>query len=280
MWRLLIGAWALLALAGCGNSAAPGPRDVASLPRPDAPLARDPARLAGLLGTTTERLRGEIEAWTRDGDPARGAPPRAVTLLALQQQRIYRRLTPDRELAARVAARLPSTVAGEARDTLAARRALAAIPPSGHNRPRIRVAAPEPAGRLRKHYLRAQRRFRVPWTLLAAVNFVESSFGRLRNESTAGARGPMQFIPATWRAYSLGGDIEEPRDAILGAANYLHANGAPGSPRRALLAYNHSRHYVDAVMRFASRMRHDPRTFYEYYAWQVYVGGKRLTGPR
>jgi len=276
---VLIGASALLALAGCG-SAEPSPPATASSPRPGASLPRDPTRLAGLLAPTPERLHGEIEAWTRHGDPARGGAPKGVTLLALQQQRIYRRLTPERELGARVLARLPRAVAGEARDTLAARRALAAIPSSGRGRPRIRVASPEPAGRLREHYLRAQRRFGVPWTLLAAVNFVESSFGRLRNESTAGARGPMQFMTSTWRAYGLGGEIEQPRDAILGAANYLHANGAPGNPRRALFAYNHSRNYVDAVMRFASRVRHDPRAFYEYYAWQVYVGGKRLTGPR
>jgi membrane-bound lytic murein transglycosylase B len=119
--------------------------------------------------------------------------------------------------------------------------------------------------------------------VLAAVNFIESAFGRLRNESTAGARGPMQFMPATWRAYGLGGDIEDPGDAILGAAHYLRANGAPRSYRRALLAYNHSAHYVDAILRFAQRMRRDPRSFYAYYSWQVYVrtgrGVRRITGP-
>jgi len=96
---------------------------------------------------------------------------------------------------------------------------------------------------------------------------VESSFGRLRNQSTAGARGPMQFIPATWRSYGLGGDVDDPRDAILGAANYLHANGAPAHIRRALFAYNRSLLYVDAVARFASRIRRDPRAYYAYYAW-------------
>ncbi len=180
-------------------------------------------------------------------------------------------------------ARLPGDVVSEARDTVFARRALAAIAPSGGRRPKLRTAAAQPAGRLREHYARAERRFGVPWPLLAAVNFVESDFGRLRNESTAGARGPMQFIPATWRAYGLGGDIADPRDAILGAANYLHANGSPGNDGRALLAYNHSPPYASAVLRFASRMRRDPRAFYAYYAWQVYVrtpqGVRRVTGP-
>ena len=75
----------------------------------------------------------------------------------------------------------------------------------------------------------------------------------------------------------------DPRDAILGAANYLHANGAPGSYRRALFHYNPSPHYVEAVLRFARRIRRDERAFYAYYAWQVYVRRdgrvRRITGP-
>jgi membrane-bound lytic murein transglycosylase B len=94
----------------------------------------------------------------------------------------------------------------------------------------------------------------------------------------------MQFLPATWRRYGMGGDVDDPRDAILGAANYLHAAGAPGSYRRALFAYNHSTAYVAAVVRLAERMRSDERSFYSFYAWQVFAhtptGVRRLTGPR
>jgi membrane-bound lytic murein transglycosylase B len=279
---------ALLCLAGCGGEThaprQPAPQlTPAALPRPDAPLPRDPAALADALARTTRALRAEIERWRRDGDPAAGPPPEAVTLLALYQQRIYRRIAPARRLGARVLALLPASVRGEARDTVNARRALITIPPSGNRRPKIRAAEPEPADRLRAYYAAAQRRFGVGWHVLAAINFVETGFGRLRNESTAGARGPMQFIPATWRAYGLGGDIRDPRDAILGAANYLHANGAPGSYRRALFHYNRSPHYVTAILHFARRIRRDPRTFYAYYAWQVYVRTngvvRRITGP-
>jgi membrane-bound lytic murein transglycosylase B len=81
----------------------------------------------------------------------------------------------------------------------------------------------------------------------------------------------------------LGGDIDDPHDAILGAANYLHAEGAPGDDRRALYAYNHSNAYVDAVLHYAQAMRRDPAQFLEYYSWQVFVvttaGDVRLTGP-
>jgi membrane-bound lytic murein transglycosylase B len=94
----------------------------------------------------------------------------------------------------------------------------------------------------------------------------------------------MQFLPATWRAYGLGGNMHDPRDAILGAANYLHASGAPRDYRRALYAYNRSTLYVDAVLSYGNQMKRDVRTFYGYYAWQVWVrtthsGLTRLTGP-
>jgi membrane-bound lytic murein transglycosylase B len=110
-----------------------------------------------------------------------------------------------------------------------------------------------------------------------------SAFGRVRSASAAGARGPMQFLPSTWREYGMGGDIDDPHDAIFAAANYLRRAGAPGDLDRALLTYNHSTSYVRAIRRFAARMRTDERAFLSYYAWQVYVrtpaGVRRLTGP-
>jgi membrane-bound lytic murein transglycosylase B len=115
------------------------------------------------------------------------------------------------------------------------------------------------------------------------VNFVETAFGKVRSASTAGAQGPMQFLPATWRAYGLGGDVHDARDSILGAANYLRASGAPRDLRRALYAYNHSTLYVDAVLAYARVMRRDVRAFYGFHAWQVFVrtpdGYRRLTRP-
>ena len=159
-----------------------------------------------------------------------------------------------------------------------------AIPRSPGRAPRVRVAAAAPAATLRRHYDAAQKRFGVHWTVLASINFVESAFGRVRSASEAGARGPMQFLPSTWRAYGMGGDIDDPRDAILGAANYLARSGARADLDRALYAYNHSTAYVRAIRRFAARMRADERAYLTYYAWQVYVrtpsGTRRLTGPR
>jgi membrane-bound lytic murein transglycosylase B len=115
------------------------------------------------------------------------------------------------------------------------------------------------------------------------VNFVESKFGKLRSASAAGAQGPMQFMPATWGRYGLGGNVHDPHDAILGAANYLHASGAPRDLRRALHAYNPSTAYVDAVLRYARRIASSRTMFYVLYNWQVFVktpqGDRRVTGP-
>jgi membrane-bound lytic murein transglycosylase B len=174
-----------------------------------------------------------------------------------------------------VIAALPADLRPEARDNIEARLELERIvsqhvgPP-----PKVAIGRAQPADVLRGHYRRAWRRFRVGPPLLAAVNFVESAFGRLRNRSVSGARGPMQFMPATWASYGLGGDIADPRDAILGAANYLHANGAPGDETRALYRYNPSADYVRAVSRYARRIRADWRAFYAYYAWAIYYRGR------
>jgi membrane-bound lytic murein transglycosylase B len=265
--------------APAGARAAPARTPAApGLPAPDAALPRDPRPLAAALTATTRRLRAALGRW----DPAR-AVPRDVTHLALHHQRILRLMSSRRALGDAVVARLPRDVRGEARDTVAGRRHLAAIPRSPGRLPRVRVAEAAPAAELRAHYALAQRRFGVPWSVLAAVNFVESAFGRVRSASEAGARGPMQFLPSTWRAYGMGGDIDDPRDAILAAANYLRRSGAPRDLERALFAYNHSTSYVRAIRRFARRMRLDERAYLTFYAWQVFVrttaGVRRLTGP-
>jgi hypothetical protein len=248
------------------------------LPDPAAGIPRRPARLVEELTDTTRRLRDALRGW--DGA---GEVPRDVTFLALHHQRTLRLMASRRALGDAVLARLPPDVRGEARDTVVARRHLEAIPRSPGRLPRVRVAEAAPAAELRRHYGAAQRRFGIDWSILASINFVESAFGRVRSASEAGARGPMQFLPSTWAAYGMGGDIDDPRDAILAAANYLRSAGAPGDLDGALFAYNHSTSYVRAIRRFARRMRLDERAFLSYYAWQVYVltpdGVRRLTGP-
>lgn len=232
--------------------------------------------------TSTERsLDDAIDAWSAAGTTAR--PPLEVTLWALYEQRLVIVLTERKRVADAVLRRLPDGDAKRLRNELLARRELSRL---STPRPRsaFRTGPAEPAAQLRTYYGEAQRRFHVAWYVLAAVNSVESAFDRLRNASTAGAQGPMQFIPSTWRAYGLGGNVHDPHDAILGAANYLHANGAPADYARALYHYNPSRLYVGAVLRYASWIRDDPRAYLVLYSRQVFVrtprGLIRLTGPR
>ena len=283
-WRSVAGLVAA-AWVGAGSGerarAAPQSGGVAP-PAPDEPIPRDPGRLAAELIEVSAALDRSIDAWTSRGDPSAGPPPQAVTLEALYQQRIYRLLAQRPGLAARTFRRLPRSLAPAARDTTLAMRHLFRLTPPTSAR-RFKTGPPLPAGVLLGYYRLAERRFGVAWHVLAAVNFVESAFGRLRNESIAGARGPMQFMPATWRAYGMGGNVHDPRDAILGAANYLRHSGAPRSYRRALFAYNRSGLYVDAVLRLARRMARSRRAYLAFYSWQVFVrtpaGDRRLTGP-
>jgi hypothetical protein len=297
--------WALpllAALAGCGGTHAepaatpagtatptaaptavaapavsPGGLTTAALAAPDGPLPGDAAGVTAQLTTVSALLDAAAVAW--DGH---AAPPAPVTYLALRQQRLLYRLAARPSLSRAVVPRLRGRLRAEARDVIAAERALAVL-----NRPtgprRFRTGPAEPAATLLRYYREGTRRSHVRWPLLAAVNLVESSFNRLRSDSTAGAQGPMQFIPSTWATYGRG-DVHDPHAAILAAARFLHAGGAPAHERAALFAYNPSALYVAAVEAYARVIRRDPRAFRELYAWQVYVrttdGLRRLTGPR
>jgi membrane-bound lytic murein transglycosylase B len=255
-------------------------------PAPDAPLPTTAAALARELQRSDDGLRGAIDHWQgADRALAAAEPPRPVQLWALRQQRVLLLLRDRPGRAHRVLARLHRALARSTRETLAAMADLRRLAPVHPPRRRWKVGPALPAGRLLAIYREAARRFGIAWNVLAAVNFVETGFNKLRNESTAGAVGPMQFLPATWRSYGLGGNIHDPHDAIVAAANYLRAAGAPMSYRRALFHYNPSSLYVDAVLRYARRMGRSRRAFLSFYAWQVFVREpsgrlRRLTGPR
>jgi hypothetical protein len=235
--------------------------------------------VAKTLTDTRTDLRSAIAAWT----PKSKAAPRDVLLYALYQQRLYRLLARDRTLAAATLPLLAPDLRVASRDLLVAHRELYRLTPPLRSHTTIKVGPAPPAPALLAYYREAQRRFKVSWNVLAAVNFVESKFGKLRNSSAAGAQGPMQFIPATWRRYGLGGDVHDAHDAIVGAANYLRASGAPRDLRRALHHYNPSPAYVDAVLRYARLMSADRMMFFAFYDWQVFVktsrGDRRVTGP-
>jgi hypothetical protein len=103
-------------------------------------------------------------------------------------------------------------------------------------------------------YTAAGIEYDVPWQVLAAINEIESDYGRDLSVSSAGAIGWMQFLPATWKQYGVDAtqsgvkDPYNPVDAIFSAARYLHAAGASKDLRGAIFAYNHASWYVDSVL--------------------------------
>jgi membrane-bound lytic murein transglycosylase B len=180
---------------------------------------------------------------------------------------LIRRVATDSRLALAVARIAPAE-----RDDLAVRRDLDAL--SAQSAPQvggIKVGPALPVATLLSLYRQAQRRFGIRWQLLAAINFVESDFGRARTTARADAQGPMQFEPATWREYGMGGDVYTPRDAILAAANLLAANGGRTDERAALMHYNLSPLYWDAVLHLAHRIAANSTALREYYAWRLFL---------
>ena len=103
-------------------------------------------------------------------------------------------------------------------------------------------------------YQAAGIQYGIRWEILAAINEIETDYGRNLNVSSAGAVGWMQFIPSSWKAYGTDAnkdgvkDPYNPVDAIFAAARYLDAAGYEDDVRRAIFAYNHADWYVDSVM--------------------------------
>ena len=103
-------------------------------------------------------------------------------------------------------------------------------------------------------YQAAGMQYGIRWEILAAINEIETDYGRNLNISSAGALGWMQFMPATWAAYGVDANRDgekdpfNPVDAIFAAARYLDAAGAQTDIRKAVFAYNHANWYVDSVL--------------------------------
>jgi membrane-bound lytic murein transglycosylase B len=202
-------------------------------------------------------------------------PAADVARLGWEQQLGYRVLRAHPEWVPAVLAAVPGDVRSVIEANERAGRGLATLAEPQPQLPDWRIEAPPAPQELVGYYREAEAAFGIPWPYLAAIHLVETRMGRIRGASSAGAQGPMQFIPSTWAAYGEG-DINNPRDAILAAGRYLDASGGPEDMSRALYAYNHSLRYVDAVQAYAGVIAIAQELAYRgYYHWQVYYATTR-----
>ena len=106
-------------------------------------------------------------------------------------------------------------------------------------------------------YQAAGIEYGIPWQVLAAINSVETDYGRNLSVSSAGALGWMQFMPGTWTTYGVDAngdgkaDPYNPADAIFAAAKYLKAAGGSTDLHAAVFSYNHAEWYVNDVLKRA-----------------------------
>jgi soluble lytic murein transglycosylase-like protein len=277
-------------LAGCGGGSTDEPGDAA----PSTPGTSSPANAQrGDQGADQPSGPHPVLAAAVEDGPVRPTSPRqaaqqirvaeqAITsprtspeVLAAAgkvQQLAYRELGSRPAWDAAVRRALPRRLHRVVELNVSARRELRSMHPAStlsDTLPAWRIVEPAPAPRLMRFYRQAERTFGVDWEVLAAVNLVETVFGRIRGTSVAGAQGPMQFMPATWEAYGKG-NVDNPRDAIMAAGRYLSAMGFADDRSTALRRYNNSQAYVDAVLAHAEVMKQRPRAFFGYHQWDVW----------
>ena len=225
----------------------------------------DTASLASELST--------VEAGIRAPD----VTPAALAELGRRQQLAYRAVNRHPEWDAVLLEQVDPVASGPLSFHLAARQALAdhaaGQPPNDPptTLPPWTIVEPLPIDELRGYYDEAEAATGVPWQYLAAIHFQETRMGRVVGVSSAGAVGPMQFLPSTW-ARCCEGDPTVARDAILGTARYLVENGAPGDMPAALYGYNPNSGYEGAVTAYAQNMIADERAYLGYYGWDVFYG--------
>ncbi|MGO9523667.1 lytic murein transglycosylase [Mycobacterium sp.] len=275
---LVLGAL-MLALVGCTSPTAPRAAVTASisttvaatplaskvLPAGPTPpegaqpqLASDPAQLADDLVADERALR----------DPSTAEP--ALEAAAHREQAAYRAIGRHPEWDAITRPRIPSDLLDVYDRNVDARRQLQAMTPAKDTVPPWRIDPPVPAEELISSYRAAESESGVGWNYLAAINFVETRFGSIVGVSTAGAEGPMQFLPSTFATYAQDGNINSPRDSFMAAGRYLAANGFVSDRDHAIYRYNNAHQYVQAVDQYAALLASDPAVFAGYYRWDVY----------
>ena len=275
----------VVTLVGCSSAASPAPSpSIRYTPIPTATVAATSTPSVAATATATAAPNynalpsaamdaGALAAQLATVESAIRDPNVSGVQLAWlghMQQLDYSRLQDFPEWRDAVLGPLPEKTRAAVNASLEAGRQLRQLSgPIPMNLPDWKIVAPAPVEELMSYYKEAETAFGVPWYYLASIHLVETRMGRIRGLSSAGAQGPMQFIPATWARYGRG-DINNDHDSILAAARYLQASGAPDNMAKALFAYNHAQAYVNALTLYAEAMKGDAAAYRGYHGWQVY----------
>ncbi len=234
--------------------------------------ARAPnGRAAPRAATTPAALAAQIQGSERAlRDPTTPAADRPD--LGHVNQVAYRTLSTHPEWDAAVLAALDADLRPIAQTHVRARREFLAMRTTvADTVPAWQVKAPESADALLGYFKKAEAATGIGWQYLAAINLVETGFGRIDGLSTASAIGPMQFLQSTWNERGIGaGDIRDPHDAIQAAARYLVRRGGPADMAKALQGYNNHANYVRAVSAYADLFAADERSYRAVYEWEIY----------
>ena len=221
-------------------------------------ISSDPAQLADDLVADEQAIRNP------------STPEPALTVAARRQQAAYRAIGRNAEWDAIIRPRIPAWLLQTYDLNVDARRQLYPMTEVMDAVPAWRIVPPAPADALLNFYREAEAASGVGWNYLAAINLIESRFGSIEGVSTAGAQGPMQFLPSTFDGYGNGGDIYSPRDSIMAAGRMLAANGFANDRDSAIFRYNNADRYVRAVNDYAAVLAAEPAAFAGYYRWDVY----------
>lgn len=246
------------------------PRPVPSQPAPPPPPSAPPSAQPRLAADPVELVDHLVADERTLRDPS--ASEADLLAAARRQQVAYRVLGRHPEWDAVVRPRVPGPLLEVYDRNVDARRQLTAMS-TGRGKPTLpawRIEPPAPEPELVGYYREAEAGSGVAWNYLAAINLVETAFGRIAGVSTAGAQGPMQFLPSTFASYGAGGDITAERDSIMAAGRFLAAHGFARDREAALYRYNNSNNYVRAVSQYATLIADDPAAFAGYYRWDVY----------
>jgi murein DD-endopeptidase MepM/ murein hydrolase activator NlpD len=193
----------------------------------------------------------ETPAQTQTSKPGqKKGKPAAVQAVFDSAGRLRSVPLPERALPAKTKLRFPSGIPTLQNPTLS----LASIGPVPVGVPNFFINKFRIPPFLLSIYQAAGIQYGIRWEVLAAINEIETDYGRNLNVSSAGAMGWMQFIPSSWKSFGVDANSDgkedpyNPVDAIFAAARYLKAAGADTDLRKAIFSYNHADWYVDSVL--------------------------------